>query len=59
MTTVQSWFLQNLSSIYQFGSDFVKQLLRIQIQKGWNVLLWIQVKSIMEARYSELILVES
>ena len=35
---------------------FVKQLFRIQIQKGWKVLLWNQVKSRMEACYSELIL---
>jgi hypothetical protein len=33
---------------------FVKQLFRIQIQK---VLLWNQVKSRMEACYSELVLV--
>ena len=46
MTTVKSWFfantrtftLQNLSSIYQLGSNFVKQLFRIQIQKGGKVL---------------------
>ena len=36
---------------------FFKQLVRIQIQKGGKVLLWNQVKSIMEAWYSELILV--
>ena len=36
---------------------FVKQLSRIQIQKGGKVLLWNQVKSRMEACYSELILV--
>jgi hypothetical protein len=35
---------------------FVKQLFRIQIQKGGKVLLWNQVKSKMEACYSELIL---
>ena len=35
---------------------FVKQLFRIQIQKGRKVLLWNQVKSRMEACYSELIL---
>ena len=35
---------------------FVKQLFRIQIQKGGKVLLWNQVKSRMEACYSELIL---
>ena len=35
---------------------FVKQLFRIQIQKGGKVLLWSQVKSRIEARYSELIL---
>ena len=35
---------------------FVKQLFRIQIQKGGNVLLWNQVKSRMEACYSELVL---
>ena len=38
------------------GSDFVKQLSRIQIQKGRKVLLWNQVKSKMEACYSELVL---
>jgi hypothetical protein len=45
-----------LPSIYQLGSDFVKQLFRIQIQKGGKVLPWNQVKSKMEACYSELIL---
>ena len=35
---------------------FVKQLLIIQIQKGGKVLLWNQVKSRMEACYSELML---
>ena len=35
---------------------FVKQLFRIQIQKGGKVLLWNQVKSRIEACYSELIL---
>ena len=45
--------LQNLPSICQLGSNFVKHLFRIQIQKGGN-----QVKSRMEACYSELILVE-
>ena len=44
------------ASIYQLSSDFVKQLFRIQIQKGGKVLLWNQVKSRMEACYSELIL---
>ena len=42
MTAVKSWIiantwtfaLQNLPPIYQLGSDFVKQLFRIQIQKG-------------------------
>ena len=34
---------------------FVKQLFRIQIQKGRKVLLWNQVKSRMEACYSELV----
>ena len=36
---------------------FFKQLFRFQIQKGMNVLLWHQVKSKMEAYYSELVLV--
>ena len=36
--------MQNLPSFYQLGSDFVKQLFRIQIQKGGKVLLWNQVK---------------
>ena len=36
---------------------FFKQLFRFQIQKGMNVLLWNQVKSKMEAYYSELVLV--
>ena len=44
-------------SIYQLGSDFVKQLFRIQIQKGGKVLLRNQVKFRMEACYSELVLV--
>ena len=35
---------------------FVKQLFRIQIQKGGKVLLWNQVKSRIEAYYSELVL---
>jgi hypothetical protein len=35
---------------------FVKQLFRIQIKKGKKVLLWNQVKSRMEACYSEFIL---
>ena len=48
--------MQNLPSIYQLSSDFVKQLFRIQIQKGGKVLLWNQVKSKMEACYPELIL---
>ena len=47
---------QNLPSIYQLSFDFVKQLFRIQIQKGGKVLLWNQVKFRMEACYSELIL---
>ena len=42
MTTVKFWFLlilellllQNLPSIDQLSSTFVKQLFRIQIQKG-------------------------
>ena len=45
------------SSIYQLSSDFVKQLFRIQMQKGKKVLLWNQVKSRMEDYYSELVLV--
>ena len=36
---------------------FFQQLFRFQIQKGVNVLLWNQVKSKMEAYYSELVLV--
>jgi hypothetical protein len=36
---------------------FVKQLFRIQLQKGGKVLLWNQVKSRMETCYSELVLV--
>ena len=35
---------------------FVKQLFRLQIQKGGKVLLWNQVKSRKEACYSELVL---
>ena len=35
---------------------FVKQLFTLQIQKGGKVLLWNQVKSRMEASYSELVL---
>ena len=37
---------------------FVKQLFRVQIQKGGKVLLWNQVKSRIGACYSELILVK-
>ena len=66
MTTVKSRFLVILELLLckicfqfiSFGSDFVKQLFRIQIQKGGKVLLWNQVNSRMEACYSELILVE-
>ena len=36
--------------------EFVKQLLRIQIRKVGKVLLWNQVKSRMNACYSELVL---
>jgi hypothetical protein len=35
---------------------FFKQKFRIQIKKGGKVLLWNQVKSRMEACYSELVL---
>ena len=35
---------------------FVKQLFRIQIQKGGKVLLWNQVKSKKEGGYSEQVL---
>jgi hypothetical protein len=48
--------LENLPSIYQLGSDFFKQLFRIQIKKGGKLLLWNQVKSRMEACYPERIL---
>ena len=59
MTTAKSWFLlivelllcKILPSIYQLSSDFVKQQLRIQIQKGRNVFLWNQVKSWMNIFY--------
>ena len=34
------WTCKKLPSIYQLGSDFVKQLFRIQIQKGGKILLW-------------------
>ena len=40
----------------QQTAKFVKQLFRIQIQKDVRVLLWNQVKSRMEAWYSELVL---
>ena len=43
--------LKILPSIYQLGSNFVKHLFRIQIQKDGN-----RVKARMEACYSELIL---
>ena len=49
--------MQNLPSVYQLGSNFVKQLFIIQIKKGEKVLLWDQVKSRMEDYYSELVLV--
>jgi hypothetical protein len=45
-----------LPSIYHLGSNSFKQLIRIQIQKSGKVLLWNQVKSGMDACYSELIL---
>ena len=48
--------LQNLTTIYKIGFNFVTQLFRIQIQKGGKVLLWNQVKSGMETCYSELVL---
>ena len=44
-----------MSLIYQLAFDFVKQRFRIQIQKSRKALLWNQVKSRMEAWYSELI----
>ena len=37
---------------------FVKHLFRIQIKKGGKVIIWNQVKSKIEACYSELVLVE-
>ena len=43
-----------MPSIYQLG--YVIHLFKIQIQKGKKALLWNQVKSRMEACYSELIL---
>ena len=46
-----------LNNIRILTVKFVKQLFRIQIQKVGKVLLWNQVKSRMEACYSELILV--
>ena len=39
-------------------AKFVKQLFRIQIQKGGKVLLWNQVKSRTEGCYSELVLID-
>ena len=48
---------QTIAFNFQLGSDFVKQLFRIQIQKGGIVILWNQVKSRIEACYSEFILV--
>ena len=56
--TTHTWTfaLQNLPSIYQLGSNFVKELFRIQIQKDRKVLLWNQLKSRIEACYSERIL---
>jgi len=45
-------FVFNLSA----RSNFVKQLFRIQIQKGGKILPWSQVKSRIDACYSELIL---
>ena len=35
---------------------FVKQMFRIQIQKGGKVLLWNQIKSRIKACYTELVL---
>ena len=52
----RTFALQNLLSIYQLGSNFVKQLFRIQIKKGRKVLLWNQVKSKIKAGSFELIL---
>ena len=44
------------ADVYKDG-PFVKQLFRIQIQKCGKVSLWSQVKSRIEAYYSELTLV--
>ena len=48
--------MQNLPSIYELSSGFIKHLFRIQIQQGRKVLFWNQVKSGMEACHSEIIL---
>ena len=46
----------NFDENFDQAVKFVKQLFRIQIQKGGKVLLWNQVKSRIEACYSELVL---
>ena len=54
---IWTFALYNLPLIYQLVS--VKELFRIQIQKGSKVFFWNQVKSRMEACYSELILLSN
>ena len=55
MIILMKLFLNSKLNLIQ-TVKFVKQLFTIQIQKGRKVLLWDQVKSRMEACYSELIL---
>ena len=55
MIILMKLFLNSKLNLIQ-TVKFVKQLFRIQIQKSRKVLLWDQVKSIIEACYSKLIL---
>ena len=54
-TILTKFFLNSKLDLIQ-TAKFVKQLFRIQIQKGGKVLLWNQVKSKIEAYYFELVL---
>ena len=57
MTILTKLFLNSKLDLIRI-SKFVKQLFRIQIKKDRKVSLWNQVKSRMEACYSELALTE-
>jgi hypothetical protein len=55
MIILMKLFLNSKLNLIQ-TVQFVKQLFRVQIQTSRKVLLWNQVKSIIEACYSELVL---